>query len=188
MERGAAQLAPRAMLSPEKLDKLFSKLDLSEIASWSKKKQTDVRDLIQEFGFLFALDDLDLGRTSVVKHKIQLMNPVPFKERYRKVSSHHFEEVKTHLQEMLGKGAIRKSSSPWAGAVVLVKKKDGSLQFCIDLCKLNVQVVKDAYFLPRIEESLDCLDGARIFTYLDLMAGYWQVELDETSKPSQPLW
>ena len=78
---------------------------------------------------------------------------------------------------------IRKSSSPWASAVVLVRKKDGSLRFCIDLRHLNNRTVKDAYSLPRIEETLDCLNGAKIFTSLDLKSGYWQVEMEEESKP-----
>ena len=67
--------------------------------------------------------------------------------------------------------------------MVLVCKKDGSLRFCIDLRKLNSWTIKDAYSLPRIEESLDCLKGAIIFTSLDLKAGYWQVEMEENSTP-----
>ena len=72
---------------------------------------------------------------------------------------------------MLKVGAIQKSVSPWASPVVLVCKKDGSLRFCIDLHKLNSHTIKDAYSLPQIEESLDCLNGAKIFTSLDLKSG-----------------
>ena len=67
--------------------------------------------------------------------------------------------------------------------MVLVHKKDGSLWFCIDLRTLNNQTIKDAQSLPRIEDSLHCLDGATIFTSLDLQSGYWQVEMTEVSKP-----
>ena len=67
--------------------------------------------------------------------------------------------------------------------VVLVRKKDGALRFCIDLCKLHARMIKDAQTLPRIEESLDSLCGTVIFTSLDLKSGYWQVELDEDSIP-----
>ena len=64
-----------------------------------------------------------------------------------------------------------------------VGQKKGSLWFCIDLCKLNARMVKDLYSLPRIDKSFDCLNGVRIFTSLDLKAGYWQVELNDASKP-----
>ena len=84
---------------------------------------------------------------------------------------------------MLQIGAIRRSNSPWASAIVLVRKKDGALRFCIDLRKLNERTVKDAYSLPRIEDSLDSLNGSCIFTSIDLKSGYWQVELDEKSIP-----
>ena len=65
---------------------------------------------------------------------------------------------------------------------MLVRKKDGSLRFCIDLHKLNARTIKDVYSLPRIDETLDCLGGSVIFTSLDLKSGYWQVEMDEMSK------
>ena len=81
------------------------------------------------------------------------------------------------------KGTIQRSTSPWASPVVLVCKKDGSLRFCTDLRKLNNRTIKYAQSLPRIEDSLDCLDGATIFTSLDLQSGYWQVELTEASRP-----
>ena len=78
------------------------------------------KDLITEFRFLFALDDLDLGKTSVGKHTMKLTNPTPFIERYRQILPDQFEEMKKHLQEMLEIGAIRKSCSPLTSAVVLV--------------------------------------------------------------------
>ena len=146
-------------------------------------EQGKVKSLMGRYEHLFALNDLELGRTSLVKHKINLSDTQPFKERYRKIPPHQYEEVKQHLEEMLKVGAIRKSVSPWASAVVLVRKKDGSLRFCIDLQKLNNRTIKDAYSLPRIEDSLDCLDGAQIFTSLDLKVGYWQVEMSEESIP-----
>ena len=110
------------------------------------------------------------------------MDDKPFKERYRRIPPQQFEEVRKHLEEMVNIGAIRKSQSPWASAIVLVRKKDGSLRFCIDLRKLNERTIKDAYSLPQIEESLDCLNGAQIFSSVDLKSGYWQVELTEESK------
>ena len=151
---------------------------------WSTSiERQEIRDLLTEYHDLFALDDLELGKTSLVKHSIKVTNKIPFKERYQRIPPHQYKEVKRHLKEMMEIGAIQKSASPWASAVVLVRKKDGSLRFCIVLRKLNARTVKDAYSLPHIEESLDCLNGAQIFTSLDLKSGYWQIEFSEESIP-----
>ena len=91
--------------------------------------------------------------------------------------------MKQHLQEIVEVGAIRRSFSPWASAVVLVRKKDGGLRLCIDLRKLNNRTIKDGYALPRIDDTLDCPHSAKWFSTLDLKSGYWQVELDEEAKP-----
>ena len=129
------------------------------------------------------MNDLELGKTDLVKHVIKLDNYVSFKERYQWIPPHQYEEVRKHLNEMLEIGAIQKSNSPWASTVVLVRKKDGSLRLCIDLRKLNTRTVEDAYSLPRIEDSLDSLNGSCIFTSIDLKTSYWQVEMDPESIP-----
>ena len=93
-------------LTPERLDELFTKLDLSGTQDWSKDLQQEVHDVMVEYQHLFALNDLELGRTSKVKHEIKLSNPVPFKDRYRRIPPHEFDEVWGHLQDMLKVGAI----------------------------------------------------------------------------------
>ena len=170
-------------LSPEKENLLFSKIDFSGAKDWDFELINETKQLFHEYAHIFALESSDMGHTSVVKHKIQLDNYTPFKERYHRIPPNLYEEVRNHLKEMIEVGAIHKSSSPWASAVVLVRKKDGSLRFCIDLRKLNAQTIKDAYSLPCIDETLDCLGGATIFSSLDLKSGYWQVEMEEESKP-----
>ena len=169
--------------TPAWLEKLFSKLDLSGMDGWSQKQRDSMRKVFEDYHHLFALEDLELDKTDLVKHVIKLNNPKPFRERYHRIPPHQYEEVKKYLKEMVEIGAIQKSQSPWASAVVLVHKKTGELCFCIDLRKLNVRTVKDAQTLPRIEDSLDSLNGAIIFTSLDLKNGYWQVKLDEDSIP-----
>ena len=114
---------------------------------------------------------------------LKLQTPQSFKERYRRIPPHLYEEVKAHLQEMVEVGAIRRSFSPWASAVVLVRKKGGRHRFCIDLRKLNNKTIKDGYSSPRIEDTLDCFHCAVWFSTLDLKSGYWQVELEEEAKP-----
>ena len=83
---------------------------------------------------------------------------------------------------MLESGAIRPSQSAWCNAVVLVQKKDGGLQFCIDFCHLNAGMKKDSYPLHRIQEVLECLVGAGHFSCLDLKSGFWQIKMEEVSK------
>ena len=145
--------------------------------------KTELYELLEEYSFLFAMDSMDLGKTNLIQHHIELTDYTPIKDRYHRILPHQYNEVHKHLREMLEIGAIRKSNSPWASPMVLVRKKDGSLRFCIDLRRLNARTVKDAYSLPRIEDALDSLNGACIFTSLDLKSGYWQVELDEESIP-----
>ena len=84
---------------------------------------------------------------------------------------------------MLDIGAIWKSHSPWTSTVILVQKKDGSLRICIDLRKLKNQTLGDAYSLPHINETLNIYQGCQWFSSLGLNSGYWQVKMDEESKP-----
>ena len=124
---------PKPEPTQERLDELFSKLDLKGIENWSEYDQNQVCELMKEYQHLFALDDLELGSTSQIKHEIKLSDPKPFKDCYRQIPPQQFKEVRAHLQDMLKVGAICKSTSPWASPVVLRRKKDGSLRFCIDL-------------------------------------------------------
>jgi hypothetical protein len=149
----------------------------------TKEQVVEVEDLLAKWECVFSLHDLDLGCTDKVKHKIKLTSEVPFRDRHRHIPPSQIETVRTHLYEMLSLGVIRKSDSPYASNVVLVKKKDGSLRFCIDLRKLNALTIRDSYALPRIDETLDALHGAKWFSTLDLKSSYWQVELEEEDKP-----
>ena len=94
-------------------------------------------ELVTEYASIFAMSNIDLGKTSLVKHSINLMDNTPFKECHWHIPSSIYEEVWGHLKEMLEIGAIWPFHSPWASLVLLVCKKDGKLQFCIDLRKLN---------------------------------------------------
>ena len=83
---------------------------------------------------------------------------------------------------MLDAGVIRLSNSPWCNAVVLVRKKDGSLRFCIHFRRLNSLTVKDSHPLPRICETLESLVGVAHYTTIDMNSGFWQVLMDDESK------
>ena len=146
-------------------------------------EQKQARELLLKWEHLFAHSDLDLGKTALIKHNIQLTDWTPFQEHYQHIPPHMYDDMRAHIQEMLDIGAIHKSHSPWDSAVILVWKKDSNLSFCIDLRKLNNWTVKIAYLLPHIDETLDSLQGSQWFSSLDLKSGYWQVKMDKESKP-----
>jgi transposase InsO family protein len=141
-------------------------------------QQHTFREFLVTHQSVFAKSKGDLGRTNVVKHKINTGTAVPVKQPPRRVPLAQQEEAAQEVKHMLETGVIEPSKSPWASPVVLVKKKDGSIRYCIDYRKLNHVTIKDSYPLPRINESLDSLRGAKWFSTTDLASGYWQVEMD----------
>ena len=84
---------------------------------------------------------------------------------------------------MKSKGVIEPSESPWCSPIVLVRKKDGNLRFCIDFRKTNDLTVKDSHPLTRIDDTLETLSNSSWFSTLDMRKGYWQVEVDENDRP-----
>ena len=151
---------------------ILEKLDLSGMSEWPQKLQPMARDLFCSYSDIFSKHDLDMLKTDLIKHLIQLTDYNPFKESYRRIPPHLYDEIRIHLKEMLDLGAIRRSQSPWSRAIVLVRKIDCKLRFCIDLRKLNMGTVKDNYSLPRIEHQLEQLIGAEWFSTIDLKNGY----------------
>ena len=89
------------------------------------------------------------------------------------------KELKLQLQELLEKGFIRPSVSPWGAPVLFVKKKDGTLRLCVDYRQLNKLTIKNKYLLPRIDDLFDQLKGASIFLKIDLRSGYHQLRIKD---------
>lgn len=150
-------------------------LETSELAA--------IRELLYRNLSVFSSGDNDLGRTHLTLHQIDTGGARPVKLPPRCVLLHLQHEVSEHLRQMLENDIVQPSPSPWAAPVVLVRKRDGSLRFCVDYRKLNDLTRKDAYPLPRIDDALDSLSNACWFSTLDLASGYWQVEVDPKDKP-----
>lgn len=123
-----------------------------------------------------------LSQTSAAVHRIETDGSRVIRRRPYRVSQSEREIIEKEVNEMLSRNIIRPSSSSWASPVVLVKKKDGSVRFCIDYRALNKITRKDVYPMPRIDDALDTLQGANYFSSLDLRSGYWQIPMNEADK------
>ena len=127
------------MSEEERQQTLFEKLNLSGLESWDWKVAKQDKSLLAEYHDLLSLEKKKMGRTKAAEHVIELKDPdaTPFKECFRRIPPPQVNEAREHLKLMLDAGAIWPSNSPWCNAVVLVRKKDGSLRFCIDFRRFN---------------------------------------------------
>ena len=153
-----------------------------EDSNLTTEQKTQFTSFLYRWQDIFSKGITDLGNCDLVKHKINLSDEIPIKEPHRRILPALFQEVREHLREMLDAGTIRPSNSPYSSNVVIVRKKDGSIRFCVDFRKLNNKTIKDAYPIPRVEDTLHLLAGAKYLSKLDLRSGYWQVEIEEKDK------
>ena len=123
-----------------------------------------------------------MGRTTKLKHIIDTGTAPPIRQYPRRVPPADREVVKELLDQMKRNDDIQPSSSAWASPIVLAKKRDGGVRFCVDFRRMNEITRKDAYPLPRIDDTLETLSQPQLFSTLDLASGYWQVELAEESR------
>ena len=112
--------------------KLFDELDLSGLDLWAPKLADKACWLLAEYHDVFSLDPAELGCTHLTEHTIKVTDDTPFKERFRQIPLLMVEEVRDHLREMLESGTIRPSQSAWCNTVIIVRKKESGLHFCID--------------------------------------------------------
>ena len=170
--------------SPEFLDSSLRSTDfIQEMLDHIDLDLTDehnqrVHQLLHENREVFSTSEFDLGSTDLVPHKIDTGTNRPFKQQLRRHLMAYLPVIDEHVDKMLANDICEPSNSPSASNVVLVKKSDGTLRFCVDYRQLNNLTVKDSYPLPRIDTCFDALGDAKYFSTLDLRQGYWQVEND----------
>ncbi|XP_049332461.1 retrovirus-related Pol polyprotein from transposon opus [Astyanax mexicanus] len=155
-------------------------LDLSVLSQVDQEK---VRSLLYKHSAVFSSFEGDIGCTNLISHDIPLLDDVPVRQRYRRIPPSDYDAVKAHIHQLLENQVIQESCSPYASPIVLVKKKDGTLRMCVDYRQLNAKTRKDAFPLPRIEETLDALSGAQWFSTMDLASGYNQIPVTESDRP-----
>ena len=167
--------------SPERLQRLLKVLDMP-VDKLNPVELEKLKEVLAESTDVFALDDSELGCTSLVQHSIDTGDQLPVKQQPYRTPVVYREKIEKMVNDMQEQGVVKPSNSPWASPIVLVPKKDGSLRFCVDFRRLNAITRKDVYPLPRVEDILDTLGEAKYFTSLDLASGYWKVELDQDAR------
>jgi hypothetical protein len=145
------------------------------------KQRTELSDLLNSFDDVF--NDKP-GKTKVCYHNIELQpGTKPVKLPPYRIHPEKSQMIQTEIDYMLKQGIIEESSSPWAAPIVIIPKPGGSIRFCTDFRRLNNLTVPDAYPMPRIDDLIDKVGGAKYLTKIDLSRGYWQVPMDEASIP-----
>ncbi|XP_063627002.1 uncharacterized protein LOC134798550 [Cydia splendana] len=144
-----------------------------------KQKQQLEKLLESEFE---QCDNSPKGNTWV-QHKIKMKHNEPIKQKYYPRNPSQQQIIDQQVKDMLEQGIIEKSDSPYSSPVVLVKKENGQYRFCIDFRKINEASEKDAYPIPQIDDTLEKLRNAQYFSKFDLKNGYWNVSLEESSRP-----
>ena len=157
--------------------KLLEKLNLDGLAHWSLMNVVVARELVLAYHDVFTLESNELGCTSAIKHEIHIENSEPFKEQFWHIPPPLLEEVCASLWDMLEAGVIHPSQSLWCNAVVFVRKKDGTLHFCVDFRHLNAWMKKDSYPLPHIQEALESMVRSAHFSSMDFKSGFWQIKM-----------
>ena len=168
---------PEPMLVVARQEKLLEKLNLDGLAHWSPGNAVAARELVLAYHDVFMLEGNKLGCTSAIKHEIHIENSDPFKEQFQRIPPPLLEDVRASLQDMLEVGVIHPSQSLWCNAVVLVRKKDGTLHFCVNFRCLNTWTKKDLYPLPCIQEVLESMAGSAHFLSMDFKSSFWQIKM-----------
>ena len=160
-------------------DSWWEKIDLSHL---DQNQQKLIEKTLKDCEEVFSKNKNDIGFIPDFKMPINLTDNVPVSEPYRKIPRMLYDEVKSHINNLLANGWIRQSSSPYSSPMVCVRKRDSSLRLCIDFRKLNMKTIPDKQPIPRVQDLLDGLGGQKWFSTLDMSQAYHQGQIDENSR------
>lgn len=162
--------------------RLLNITDLDVGTELSEEQKAKLLELIHSYDDIMSKHESDTGLTDVMQHTINTGDAAPINQRPYRLSFSERSDVQKLVTEYIDAGFIQESDSPWACPIVIVRKKDGTLRFCCDWRKLNSVTRKDAMPLPRIDDMIDRLGKATVYTKLDFTSGYYQVPLDVESR------
>jgi hypothetical protein len=158
-------------------EETYQNVDINPDLTESCKQ--DIESLLEEFSDVFT--DIP-GNTTLIEHNIQLTTTDPIRVKGYPVPFHLRETVKEEVEKMLQLGVIEPSNSPFASPIVLIRKRDGTVRFCIDFRQLNKVTVFDAEPMPNIEAIFAKVSKYKYFSKLDLSKGYWQVPMSDKAR------
>ncbi|KAH7702725.1 pol polyprotein [Aphelenchoides avenae] len=170
-----------SLSSDERLQELLRLLGPTEMPL-SDARRAELESTLLEFNDVFALNDSELGRTGLVKHKIELIGSTPVRIPPRPIPYVLREPIAEMVQDYYEREIIKPSVSSYSSPIVIARKKDQSLRFCVDYRILNSRTKKFAMPLPNIDYLLLTMGPKQFFSSLDLLGAYWQLELEEESK------
>ncbi|UYV63130.1 hypothetical protein LAZ67_2003234, partial [Cordylochernes scorpioides] len=163
-------------------DRRPSQSPLRSHDSLDESQKEKLRNLLKNYTDIFEFSKRKQFKDVNVKHRINTGDHLPTKQRPYRVAPRERQIIQDEVNKMEKLDIIQPSESPWASPVVLIRKKDVSWRFCVDYRRLNKITKKDVYPLPRIDDTLDCLRGARFYSSMDLQSGYCQIDVEESDR------
>ena len=161
----------------------YVQMTLDDCPGLSYDQLDQLNEVAMEFQDCFLIGPFIANASVEVFHDIRLSTNAPIKCAPYRTSRPEAEVIRTEVNKMLEAGVVSPSKSPYGFPVVIAPKPDGTPRFCTDFRKLNAITEKDAYPMPRIDDTLEQLSGNRFFSTMDLKCGFWQVPLREADKP-----
>ncbi|KAL0546095.1 hypothetical protein IC582_016000 [Cucumis melo] len=176
------------VISAMRASKLLSRGTWSILASVVDTREVDVslssEPVVRDYPDVFPEELPGLPPHREIEFAIELvLGTLPISRAPYRMAPIELKELEVQLQELLNEGFIRPSVSPWGAPVLFVKKKDGSIRLCIDYREFNKVTVKNKYPLPRIDDLFDQLQGATVFSKIDLRSGYHQLRIKDSDVP-----